>query len=245
MNDVPRDSLMDPADNHRMFDRIAPRYDLLNRLMSLGLDRHWRRRAIDALGARGQGHYLDIGCGTGDVSLDLLRRNPAATVLGVDLSQSMLRLAGEKARRAGLESRVTFQAADAVALPFAGEAFDGILCAFCFRNIAHHALALNEMRRVLRPGGRLVILELTAPAGRWMRGLHRFYTHRIVPVLGRCLSLGSAYRYLAESIDHFPPAPRVLESLGQAGFEGAEHWPLTGGAVAVFVAVKPGGGPAS
>ena len=242
MTEALRDSLMKPRDNQRMFDQIAPRYDLLNWLMSLGLDRHWRQRAIDALSPNGNGRVLDIGCGTGDVTLDLLRRNPAATVTGIDLSQPMLNLAVTKARRAGLDTRATFQAGDATALAFGPDVFDAIVCAFCFRNIAHHAVALGEMRRVLRPGGRLVILELTPPASSLMRPVHWVYTHAVVPLLGRCLSLGSAYRYLAASIDHFPPAQQVLESMRQAGFEDAACQPLSGGVVTVFAASKPAGG---
>lgn len=245
MTEAPRDSLMDPRANCRMFDRIAPRYDLLNRLLSLGRDRYWRRRAIDALAAHGNGHFLDLGCGTGDMTLDLLRRHPAAIVTGIDLSSSMLSLADAKARRAGLHPRATFQVGDAAALPFPPETFDGIVCAFCFRNLAHRAGALGEMRRVLRPAARLVILELTPPADPLMRPVHWLYTRRIVPLLGAFLSLDSAYRYLAESIDHFPPAPRVLESLRQAEFESVEHQPLTGGVVTIFAAQKPTGGPAS
>jgi demethylmenaquinone methyltransferase/2-methoxy-6-polyprenyl-1,4-benzoquinol methylase len=242
MTGVARDSLMDPRDNHRMFDRIAPRYDLLNRLMSFGLDRYWRRRAIDALSPYGNGHVLDIGCGTGDVTLDLLRRNPDATVTGIDLSQPMLNLAVAKAGRAGLSARATFQAGDATALPFGPGAFDAVVCAFCFRNIAHHGSALAEMRRVLRPGGSLVILELTAPTCPIMRLVHGLYTHAVVPLLGRCLSLGSAYRYLAESIDHFPPAGQVVELMRQTGFEAAACHSLSGGVVTVFAARKPAGG---
>ncbi len=230
---------MDARDNCRMFDQIAPRYDLLNRLMSLGMDRYWRRRAIEALSASGQGRFLDIGCGTGDVTLDLLRRYPDPVVTGIDLSQPMLNLAVAKARRAGLNARATFQVGDATALAFGPEIFDGIVCAFCFRNIAQHAAALGEMRRVLRPGGRLAILELTPPSNRLMRPVHWLYTHRLVPLLGRCLSLGGAYRYLAESIDHFPPVPRVLDSMRQAGFEDAEARPLSGGVVTLFSGLKP------
>ena len=172
--------------------------------------------------------------------MDLLRRNPSATVTGIDLSQPMLNLAGAKARRAGLHTRATFQVGDAMALPFGPEVFDGIVCAFCFRNIAHHAAALGEMRRVLRPAGRIVIMELTPPSSRLMRPVHWLYTRRLVPLLGRFLSLGSAYRYLAESIDHFPPAPRVLDSMRQAGFEDAACRPLSGGVVTLFAARKPG-----
>jgi len=238
-----RDTLMAQQDNRRMFDQIAPRYDLLNRLMSLGMDRYWRRRAIQALlPGDAPGHVLDIGCGTGDVSLDLLHRNAGVTVTGIDLSEAMLARAVAKAERAGLAARVSFQVGDATALAFEPETFDGIVCAFCFRNIAYRALALGEMRRVLRPGGRLVILELTVPAGRLMRMAHGLYAGGLVPLLGRCLSLGSAYRYLAQSIVHFPRPPQVLETIRQAGFGNVEWLPLSGGVVSIFAGTKPAGG---
>ncbi len=187
-----RDTLMAQQDNRRMFDQIAPRYDLLNRLMSLGMDRYWRRRAIQALlPGDAPGHVLDIGCGTGDVSLDLLHRNAGVTVTGIDLSEAMLARAVAKAERAGLAARVSFQVGDATALAFEPETFDGIVCAFCFRNIAYRALALDEMRRVLRPGGRLVILELTVPAGRLMRMAHGLYAG------GSCRCSAAACRWVA------------------------------------------------
>lgn len=237
-----RDSLMDPQDTYQMFDRIAPRYDFLNRFISMGMDRHWRRRAMNIL-ASGCSPVcvLDIGCGTGDIALDLLRRHPALTVTGIDLSEEMLRLAVVKAQKTGLEDRVSFQSGDATALTFDSERFDGIVCTFCFRNIAHRAMALSEMRRVLRPGGRLVILELTVPSSRLMRMIHWLYTGRILPLMGRLLSMGSAYRYLAQSIDHFPRPPQVLESLRQAGFADVKCLPLSGGVVSIFSACKPAG----
>lgn len=245
MSAAARDSLMDWQDNRRMFDQIAPRYDLLNRLMSLGMDRYWRRRAIRTLlPGEAAGRVLDIGCGTGDVSLDLLRRHAAVTVTGIDLSEAMLALAKAKATRAGLASRVSFQTGDATALAFEPETFDGIICAFCYRNIAHRAQALSEMKRVLRPGGRLVILELTVPATRLMRLAHRLYTATIVKLLGRCLSSGSAYDYLAASIAHFPRPPQVIEAIRQAGFQNAEWRALGGGAVSILAGHTPTGGPA-
>ena len=233
-----RDSLMDPQDNRRMFDQIASRNDLMNRLISVGMAGHWRKCAIKALMLRGPTHVLDVGCGTGEVALALLRRHPEATVAGIDLSESMLRLAIHKAQKAGLDSCVSFQPGDATAMPFPDESFDGIVCSFCYRNIAQRAVALGEMRRVLRPGGWLVILELTIPTGALMRMLHGLYTDRIIPLLGRCLSLGGAYRYLAQSIHAFPASPEVLKVLYQAGLDSAACRPLSGGVVTLFTARK-------
>lgn len=229
-----RDTLISAGENQRMFDRIAPRYDLLNSLMSLGLHRYWRRIAVRHLLSAGGRDFLDIGCGTGDVALSILRQSPGARVTGIDPSSGMLALAVAKARRAGLADRVVYRNGDATALPFPDAAFDGIVCAFCLRNIADRRAALMEMRRVLRPGGTLAILELTAPRNGLLRGIHRLYTHGVIPLMGWILSQKSAYQYLADSIDHFPPAPVVGEELVKAGFTGAEHRPLTGGFVTLF-----------
>jgi len=239
MTDPVRDSLMDQQDNRQMFDELAPRYDLMNRYMSVGMDGHWRKRAIKALRLRGPVQVLDVGCGTGDVSLDLLRQHAEANVVGIDLSESMLRLAVHKAQKAGLDPRVSFQTGDATALQFPDESFDGVVCSFCYRNIAQRAVALEEMRRVLRPGGWLVILELTVPSGALMRMVHGLYTNRVIPLLGLCLSMGGAYRYLAQSINALPASPEVLKALCQTGFDSAGFQPLSGGVVTIFSARKP------
>lgn len=229
-----RDTLISAEDNRRMFDLIAPRYDLLNGVMSLGLHRYWRNQAIRHLLSGGGHDFLDIGCGTGDVSLAILRQAPAARVTGLDPSGGMLALAKAKATRAGLAGRLAFKEGDAVALPFPDSSFDGIACAFCLRNMADRRTALAEMRRVLRPGGTLAILELTAPRNRLLRGIHLLYTRRVIPLLGRLLSQETAYRYLADSIDHFPPAAVIVEELAGAGFPEARHRSLTGGFVTLF-----------
>jgi demethylmenaquinone methyltransferase/2-methoxy-6-polyprenyl-1,4-benzoquinol methylase len=229
-----RDTLISAGENRRMFDRIAPRYDLLNSLMSLGLHRYWRGKAVRHLLSGGGRDFLDIGCGTGDVALAILRQSPAARVTGIDPSAGMLVLATAKARQAGLADRMVLQDGDATTLPFPDASFDGIVCAFCLRNIADRRAALVEMRRVLRPGGTLAILELTAPRNVLLKGIHNLYTRRIIPLMGWILSQKNAYQYLADSIDHFPPAPVIVEELVKAGFTGSQYQSLSGGFVTLF-----------
>lgn len=229
-----RDTLISAGENRRMFDRIAPRYDLLNSLMSLGLHRYWRGKAVRHLLSGGGRDFLDIGCGTGDVALAILRQSPAARVTGIDPSAGMLVLATAKARQAGLADRMVLQDGDATTLPFPDASFDGIVCAFCLRNIADRRAALVEMRRVLRPGGTLAILELTAPRNVLLKGIHNLYTRRIIPLMGWILSQKNAYQYLADSIDHFPPAPVIVEELVKAGFTGSPYQSLSGGFVTLF-----------
>ena len=239
-----RDALIPAEENRRMFDRIARRYDLLNALMSLGLHRIWRRMAIETLDskglARGSRNYLDIGCGTGDVTIAVLKKNPEARVTGIDLSTPMIEIAEQKTRDAGLNSRATYQVGDATALAFGENSFEGIISAFCLRNIEDRAKAFQEMRRVLRPGGVAVILELNKPAATLPRWVHSFHTRRIIPFLGSLLSQGSAYRYLADSIEHFPQPSVIVSEMTAAGFTQAGHIPLTGGFVTLFKAQAPG-----
>jgi len=231
-----RDSLLSAADNRRMFDAIARRYDRMNRLLSLGLDRRWRRRAVAALAPRAGGRYLDVGCGTGDVVMEVLRQCPRATVVGVDPAEAMLGVAVDRLRRAGLAASVSLRTGDATDLAFADASFDGVVTAFCIRNVTHRAKALGEMRRVLSPGGRAVILELTVPAGGVLRAAHRLYTGRVVPLAGRLVARNAdAYRYLVESIREFPHPRELLAAMDEAGFAETRREGLLGGTVTVFV----------
>ena len=239
MTEVVRDTLISAGENRRMFDQIARRYDLMNAVMSLGLHRHWRNRAVRYL-LSGDGHdFLDIGCGTGDVSLTLAKRTPSAHITGLDPSLEMLAIATSKTRKAGLGERIAYQAGDATALSFGNASFDGIVCAFCLRNITDRATALQEMRRVLRPGGTLAILELTAPRSPFLKTVHTIHTRRIIPLMGRLVSHGDAYQYLADSIDHFPPAACIVDELTQAGFTTAQRESLAGGFVTLFTNSAP------
>ncbi len=229
------DTLIPPEENRRMFDLVARRYDLLNTLLSLGLARRWRRKAVEILAPQNDQRYLDAGCGTGDVALELLRQAPGAAVVGLDPALAMLDLAAAKAARSDLSDRAVFQPGDITALDFPDCSFAGVITAFCFRNVADRRKALAEINRVLTPGGRLVILELTVPSGRFLRCGHRVYS-RLVPLLGCAFSRGSAYRYLVDSIQNFPRPPEIVALLDQAGFRQPRHVPLTGGVVTVFVA---------
>jgi len=234
-----------PDDNQRMFDAIARRYDLLNHLMSMGLDRLWRERAVAMLlGRLAKGsnpvRLLDVGCGTGDVSLEIARQSSRAKILGMDHSAEMLAFGNRKVAAAGLTDCITLQAGDAVQTGFPAGSFDGSITAFCFRNIANRPDFLEESIRVLKPGSPLLILELTKPRSWGLRALHRVYSAGIVPCMGLCLSQGSAYRYLFKSIEEFPAQDEVVAMMTAAGFEKVRWTPFTGGVVSVFEGLRRG-----
>ena len=231
MSEIGRDTLTTADENRRMFDGIAGRYDLLNRVLSLGQDRRWRRRAVGELAPQAGERYLDVGCGTGDVALEVLRQCPDARVTGLDPSRGMLALAQRKAGGA-----VGYVVGDALALPFADGVFAGVAMAFCFRNVVDRLGAAQEMRRVTAPGGRVVVLELTVPEKRLARFGHRFYNRWLVPLVGRLLAgRRGAYQYLADSIEAFPKAADIAELLAEAGLQRVRHVPMTAGAVTLFV----------
>jgi demethylmenaquinone methyltransferase/2-methoxy-6-polyprenyl-1,4-benzoquinol methylase len=222
-----------------MFDRIAPTYDLLNRLISFGLDTGWRRKAIALLREYPGGSFLDIAAGSGDVSVELARIGPRLTT-GTDFSTNMLRLYAGKMRAKTPGARFGVAAADALSLPFRDRSFDGTITAFGIRNFADRPLALREMHRVLRPGGTAVILELTVPEHRLLRGLYTLHAKVLLPVAGRLISGdSSAYRYLPASIEAFPPPAEFLAMIRDAGFVRAEALPLTFGAATIFSGRKP------
>jgi len=218
-----------------MFNGLARRYDGMNRLISLGLDRRWRREAVAALNPQPGQRYLDVGSGTGDVAIEILRQAAGATVVGIDPAQQMLEIAQAKVREAGLEDRIGFQAGDATALPFGDGAFSGVISAFCIRNVSRRLRALAEMRRVLAPAGRVITLELTVPVSRLVRLGHRLYTRWLVPLAGSLVARREAYRYLVDSIEDFPRPQDVQSMLDQAGFGATTCVRLNGGIVSVFV----------
>ena len=188
------DALISSDDNRRMFDLIARRYDLLNSVISLGMDSSWRRKAVTALAPEDEQIFLDVGCGTGDVAMEIVRQAPHSRVLGIDPAEAMLAIADEKAIADGMDDCLTFRAADVTdpAEEFPEAPFDGVTCSFCIRNITNRAAALKRMVSVMRPGGRVVILELTRPAGRLARFGHKLYNSYFVPLAGRILSRGGA-----------------------------------------------------
>ena len=189
------------------FDTIARTYDRLNRLMTLGLDRCWRKRALRGV----QGNVLDVACGTGDMAVSLVERG--CTVTGIDLSEEMLAIARQKA------PMVTFMIADAEHLPFPDASFDAVTCAFGVRNFVHLEQGLNEMLRVLKPGGQLVILELATPDSPLVKPFYNLYTRRIIPWLGsRIAGNREAYTYLPASIERFPKGDAFLEKIRNSQF---------------------------
>ncbi|MFH1680482.1 MAG: ubiquinone/menaquinone biosynthesis methyltransferase [Candidatus Eisenbacteria bacterium] len=198
-----------------MFDRISGRYDLLNRILSLGLDVRWRREAVRRMRVGEGGRVLDVACGTGDLSIEAARAVPGGLVLGIDFSTPMLRRAREKAAAAG--APVLFAEGAAERLPVRDRSFDASGIAFGIRNVPDRARAIREMARAVRPGGRVVVLDLAAPAGGIEGAAVRFYLRRIVPLLGGSISSPGAYRYLAESMSAFPPPETFRREMEEAG----------------------------
>lgn len=223
-----------------MFDRIARRYDLLNSVMTAGLHHSWRQRAADRAEVSAADSVLDVCCGTGDLSFELAKRvSPGGHVIGCDFSEPMLDLAREKAadREAGA---VRFEWADALNLPYDAGRFDAVTVGFGVRNFADRDKGLRELARVLRPGGRLVILEFTTPRRPPFSTFYSLWFDRIVPILGRLTPNPEAYAYLAESVQGFPDPPGLAAKMDDAGFEDI-RWLLTaGGILAIHSGVAAG-----
>jgi demethylmenaquinone methyltransferase/2-methoxy-6-polyprenyl-1,4-benzoquinol methylase len=238
-----QDVLLTAEQNARMFNGLSPHYDRLNRILSLGLDHSWRRRAVALLAPVPAGAYLDIGCGTGDLCVELLRQQPEASVTGIDPAADMLDLARRKLERIQPPNRATFQTGDACALPYPDDQFDGIVSAFCIRNIVDRASAFAEMARVTRAGGRVVTLELTRPRHALLRWGHRVYSRVIVPLAGRLVSQGDAYQYLNDSVAQFPSPELLANEMRAAGLDKVDIFPLTGGTVTIIVANSKEGRP--
>lgn len=229
-----------PVRIERMFSAIAPRYDLLNRLLSLGRDRTWRREAARRAALPPGGTALDICTGTADLALELAWQYPqAAGIVGVDFSSPMIALGREKVARTGLSSRVRLALGPAESLPFSEGAFDAALVAFGLRNLADRTQGLAEMRRVVKPGGRAIVLEFAMPAGGMFGALYRLYLHRLLPLIGRIVSGHPfAYSYLPASVAEFPDPAELAQMMRAIGFRRADYALLTGGIVALHVAIK-------
>ena len=218
-----------------MFDAIAPRYDLLNHLLSAGIDRRWRAAAIRSLHLTGRETLLDVCTGTADVALAARRGGGATRVVGVDFSASMVRLGLEKVRAAGESGRISLLRGDAMQLPAANRSVDAVTVAFGIRNVVQPAVACAEMARVLRPGGRLAILEFGMPRVPGIGPLYTWYFTRVLPMVGRIVSgHGAAYSYLPASVGTFAPPAECLDMLRRAGFTEVRADPLTFGVVYLY-----------
>lgn len=223
----------------RMFSAIAPRYDLLNRLLSAGRDRAWRREAIRATALARAGRLLDVCTGTGDMALEAARQFPDAQIVGVDFSRPMIALGLSKIERANLSHQIFLQVAPAEALPFPDESFDAATVAFGLRNLPDRQQGLREMCRVVRAGGRVVILEFTTPPNRLFRGVYLWYFYRVLPWVGRFVSgHASAYSYLPASVADFPSPNGLAAWMQEVGFSQIAYRLLTGGIVAIHVGTK-------
>ena len=224
-----------------MFDGIAPDYDRLNHLMSLGVDRAWRRRALrEIVDTRLPQRILDIACGTGDFSLAIARRTHTDSLItGLDLSEGMLTVMREKVEKAGLSERISCLQGDSESMPFQDGSFDVVTIAFGIRNFEHREAALREILRVLRPGGRLVILELSVPENKLLRWAYNLYFMHFVPWIGGLISGDkAAYRYLPASVQQFPGRRAWTATMVRCGYANVRHKAFTIGLCRMYTGEK-------
>jgi len=237
------DAIVPVGGSGAMFDRIAPRYDLLNRMMSFGIDRRWRRKTVAALELEPEHHVLDLATGTADLAIAVARGCAGVHVIGIDPSGGMLAVGERKLERSKVGDRVELHVGDAQDLDFPDDRFDGVCIAFGIRNVDDRALALREMARVTRRGGRVAILELSEPRGKLLGALARFHVHTVVPRLGALLSGAREYRYLQQSIEEFPAREQFAELMQDNGLDVLDIKPLGFGACCLFVATPQADAP--
>lgn len=227
-----------------MFDAISPRYDLLNRLLSLGLDIFWRRQLVRFLpvGAGCDLSLLDLATGTADVPLTLVRQSKNIEhAVGIDLADKMLAIGREKITLANLADKITLSHGDANHIPFEDNVFDAVTIAFGIRNVEDHNQVLREMRRVLKPRGRAIILEFSLPENKALRATHLFYLRVVVPAIGGLVSgHGEAYRYLNQTIETFPYGDDFCALMELCGFKKVKAHPLMGGIATIYEGEKGG-----
>ncbi len=221
-----------------MFNNIAGRYDFLNHFLSLGIDRGWRKKAIAEVVKIKPNTVLDVATGTGDMAIATIAAHPCK-ITGVDIAEQMMEIGRKKVAENNLQQAITFQLADSEQLPFPDNSFDAVMCAYGVRNFEHLDLGLTEMRRVLRPGGKVVILEFSQPTAFPVKQLYTFYCRHIMPTIGKWVSKSDrAYSYLNKSAEAFPYGRHFLEILRNCGFQDAKSRPLTFGATTIYTAIK-------
>lgn len=223
----------------KMFDSIAPRYDLLNRLLSLGIDRRWRRYAVSRLQVPAGGLVLDIATGTCDVALEIAGQTDSSVqIVGEDFTQGMLVHGQKKLDQSSLGRRIALVNAPCEAIPHPDGSFDAITIAFGIRNVVDREQGLREMVRVLKPGGRAAILEFSNPRSRLFRSLYNFYFRHLLPAIGGLFSQRSAYQYLPDSVLEFPAQETFVSMMSEAGFARVDYTDLTFGISTVYVGNK-------
>lgn len=223
----------------KMFDNIAPDYDKLNHILSLNIDKNWRKKAVRELADEARPlNVLDVACGTGDFTIEIARKVPqGSTVVGVDISDGMIAVGLEKLAKLGIDAAL--EVADCEALPYEDNTFDRISVGFGVRNFEHLELGLSEMYRVLAPGGKLVILELSVPSNAFIRWCYKLYFLKILPFIGGLVSGDrSAYEYLPASVLRFPAPDKFMSIMKSAGFDVVEHRAITLGVCRMYIGKK-------
>ena len=227
------------AQIERVFDQIAPHYDFMNRLLSVGIDISWRRRALRSLAAMTPDRILDVATGTGDLAISLARKFPHAKITAVDLSQKMLEAAQRKTAKRKISQRIEFLQADALAMPFPDATFQLATIAFGLRNFENIDAGCREMRRVLKSGGTLLVVELSRPQARILRGGYNFYLSKVIPLLGRVFTgCRNEYAYLPASIKEVPQGDAMLAILSEAGFSDCNVKRYAGGLCSCYTATQ-------
>lgn len=222
-----------------MFDNISPRYDLLNHLLSANIDKIWRKSAIKKLRQFSPKSIIDIATGTGDFAVSATKI-PDSKIMGIDISEGMLKVGRKKIQKKNLSGRIEFLKADSENLPFSNNTFDGATVGFGVRNFENLEEGLAEINRVLKPGGVFIVLEFSKPRKSPFKQIYYFYFTRILPMLGKIVSRdNSAYKYLPESVNEFPDGERFIRILQKVGFVEARAFPQTFGIATIYLSIKP------
>lgn len=223
----------------QMFDSIAPAYDFMNRAMTFGIDKIWRRKAVKMLKSHNPKIILDVATGTGDLAIRLYNSLKPVDIIGVDLSKGMLNIASDKVAKARLSNHISFEEGDCLKLKYEDGAFDAVTVAYGVRNFEHLEQGYVEMYRVLKSGGVLCVVELSTPTNRFIKPLYKFYSHTLIPQIGKLISKDSrAYSYLPESIAAVPQGDEMLQLMRKAGFTNCRFTPFTFGVCTVYIAIK-------
>ncbi len=221
-----------------MFNNIASKYDFLNHFLSFGIDYYWRNRVLKIIKSKQPKSILDIATGTGDLAILASKANPE-NIIGIDISEKMLRVGVEKIKNKNLESLINLQQADSEDLPFDDNHFDLAMVAFGVRNFAHLDIGLSEIRRVLKPGGTLIVLEFSHPTSFPMKQLYGFYSKNILPFFGKLISNdSSAYTYLPESVKRFPAYDEFTSAMNKVGFKNTKWESLSSGISCIYTGDK-------